>query len=114
MPRSTVAADTGYALGVVAAAFEFVYHMGDTLQAELAVVLGVEGVVGLDEGGEMVVEDKVQDMRPPRDIGGGVCGWDRGGSGEHMPKDSCKFRRASEQPEKHEDTARVGAFQVHL
>ena len=44
-------------LGVVPAAFESVHHAGDTLQTKLAVVLGVEGVVGLGEGGEMVVED---------------------------------------------------------
>ena len=46
------ALDTGDTLGVVAAAFEFVHHMGDTSQ----------------------------DIRPPRDIGAGVCGRDRGGS----------------------------------
>ena len=40
--------------------------MGDTFQAELAVVLGVEGVVGIGESGEMVVEDKAQDICPPR------------------------------------------------
>ena len=78
MPRSTVAADTSDAFFVVAAAFEFVHHMGDTFQAELAEVLGVEGVVGLDEGGEMVVEDTSQDIHPPRNIGAGVCGRDRG------------------------------------
>jgi len=63
MPRNTVAANAGDTLGVVPAAFE-------------SVDLGGEGVVGLDEGGEMVVEDKAQDIRPPRDIGGGVCGRD--------------------------------------
>ena len=62
---------------VVAAAFEFVDHVGNTFQAELAEVLGVEGVVGIGESGEMVVEDKAQDICPPRDIGGGVCGRDR-------------------------------------
>jgi hypothetical protein len=51
------ALDTSDAFYVVAAAFKPFRHMGDTIQAELAVVLGVEGVVGLGEGGEMVVED---------------------------------------------------------
>ena len=80
MPRNTVAADTCDAFCVIASAFEFVHHMGDTFQAELAEVLGVEGVVGIGESVEMVVEDTSQDIRPPRDIGGGVCGRDRGGS----------------------------------
>ena len=52
MPRNTVAADTG-----------------DTL--------GVDAVAGIGESVEMVVEDKAQDIRPPRDIGGGACGRDR-------------------------------------
>ena len=73
------ALDTGDAFCVVAAAFKPFRHMGNTFQAELAVVLGVEGVVGLDEGGEMVVEDTSQDIRPPRNIGGGLCGRDREG-----------------------------------
>ena len=77
--QDTVAADTGDTLGVVATAFKSFRHIGDTFQAELAVVLGVEGVVGIGESGEMVVEDKAQDIYPPRDIGGGVCGRDRGG-----------------------------------
>jgi len=42
---------------VVTAGFESLLDIGDSFQAELAVVLGVEGVVGLGEGGEMVVED---------------------------------------------------------
>jgi len=42
--------------------------MGDTLQTERAVVLGVEGVVGLGEGWEMVVEDESRGIRSPRDI----------------------------------------------
>ena len=53
--------------------------MGDMFQAELAVVLGVEGVVGIGESREMVVEDKAQDICPPRNIGGGACGRDREG-----------------------------------
>ena len=54
MPRNTVAADTGDAFCAVAAAFKPFRHMGDTFQAELAVVLGVEGVVGIGESVEMV------------------------------------------------------------
>ena len=68
--------------------------MGDTFQAELAEVLGVEGVVGLDEGGEMVVEYKSQDIRPPRDIGGGLCGRDRGGYGAEREPTMTTSRRA--------------------
>jgi hypothetical protein len=71
------ALDTSDAFYVVAAAFKPFRHMGDTFQAELAVVLGVEGVVGIGESGEMVVEDKAQDICPPRNIGGGLCGSDR-------------------------------------
>ena len=57
--------------------------MGDTFQTELAVVLGVEGVVGFGEGGGMVLEDESQGIRPPRDISGGVCGRDREGRWDH-------------------------------
>ena len=73
------ALNTSDAFCVVAAAFEFVHHMRDTFQAELAEVLGVEGVVGIGEGAEMVVEDTSQDIRLPRNIGGGRCGRDREG-----------------------------------
>jgi hypothetical protein len=47
--------------------------MGDTFQAELALVLGVEGVVGLDESVEMVVKDEQENAGCLRDRGGMVC-----------------------------------------
>jgi len=70
--------DPGHAFYVVAADFESVDHAGDSLQTERTVLLGVAGVVGIGESMEMVVEDVSQDIRPPRDIGGGVCGRDCG------------------------------------
>ena len=75
--QDTVAADTGDTLGVVVTAFEFVAHMGNTFQVELAEVLGVEAVAGIGESVEMVVEYTSQDIRPQQDIGGGACGRDR-------------------------------------
>jgi hypothetical protein len=92
------ALDTGDTLSVVTAAFESVDHLGDTFQTELAVVLGVEGVVGMGEGGEMVVEDESQGIRPPRDIRGRGCDRDYGGRGEHTPKDSLIVSAASPSP----------------
>jgi len=77
-------ADSGTVLedgcgSVVAAAFKPFRHTGNAFQTKLAVVLGVEGVEGLDKGREMVVEDTSQYICPPRGIGGGLCGRDRGG-----------------------------------
>ena len=87
------ALNTGDALGVVAAAFESVHHSGDPFQAELAVVLCVERVVGLGEILEMIVEDTREGIRPAWDIpGGGGCGRDRGEKRGHTPKNSRKVR----------------------
>jgi hypothetical protein len=51
------ALDAGDAPGVIPAGFEPRHHAGDPFQAEPAVVLGVELVVVVGEGLEMVVED---------------------------------------------------------
>ena len=64
-------------LGVVAAAFESVHHTGNTVQTELAVLMGIEGVVGIGESMEMVVEDELEGIGCPWGIGGRVCGRDR-------------------------------------
>jgi hypothetical protein len=71
--------DPGDTLGVVAAAFEFVHHAGDTVQTELAVVMGIEGVVGIGESMEMVVEDELERIGCTRGIGRAECGWGRDG-----------------------------------
>ena len=60
-------------LGVVAAAFESVHHPGDTVQTELAVVMGIEGIVGIGESSEMVVEDVLERIGCPRGIAGEGC-----------------------------------------
>jgi len=80
-PHDPTGATSSGCGSVVAAAFKPFRHTGNTFQTKLAVVLGVEGVVGLDKGGEMVVEDTSQYIFPPRDIRGGLCGRDGGGYG---------------------------------
>jgi len=82
------ALDAGHAFCVVTAGFESLLDIGDTLQAELAVVLGVEGVVGIGESVEMVLEDELESVGDPRDISGVRRGRGCCGEGDHTRKNS--------------------------
>ena len=64
MPRNTVAADTGDTLGVVAETFDSIDHVGDTLQTEFPLVLGVEREVRISSGGLAYVTAVISWCRP--------------------------------------------------
>ena len=51
---------------------------GDTFQTELAVLIGIEDVVGIVESIEMVMKDELEGIGCPRGIGCAGCGWCRG------------------------------------
>jgi hypothetical protein len=65
------------------------YNARDALQTEPAVVLGVEGFVGVGEGLEVVTEDAREGILPAGDIPGGGCVDNRGV--EHTPENSRKL-----------------------